>query len=138
MNVITTAIISAIVAGIVTGAKDVSRQAITDLYNQLKEKIVKQTGENSEVIEAIKQVEKNPESGARQQILEEEITKQNLEQDQMIVALANQLIDVVGKQVDAKAMTTVQNILGQYNVVAGSGGTATGTFNIEYKDQENQ
>ncbi|MEM8829753.1 MAG: hypothetical protein AAGE96_10395 [Cyanobacteria bacterium P01_G01_bin.19] len=105
MDIITTAIIAALAA--------VSKDAIKDSYNALKSALKEKFGAESKVVGAVKELEDNPNSEARQAVLKEEVGKAKVNDDAEIVTLANNLLDETKKQPDGeKTITMIQkNIL---------------------------
>jgi len=72
-EIVTNAIIAAISAGAVAGAKHTAKSAIADAYEGLKSLVKKKFGPDSEVAEAIDKLEAKPESYGKKQVLAEEL-----------------------------------------------------------------
>jgi hypothetical protein len=75
MDPITAAIVAAISAGAIGGLTEVSKTALTDAYGKLKALLVKKFGKESDVVQAVEQVEAKPTSQARMALLSEEVTE---------------------------------------------------------------
>lgn len=107
MDPITTAIITALSAGTIAGLTDTAKTAISDTYNKLKELLTKKHGKDSDVVQAIVQLEKKPDSQGRKEMLAEEIAATRAEHDDEIVAAAKQILVVVKSQ---------QASMGKFNI----------------------
>ena len=90
-----TMIVSAVVAGVVAASKDVAGQAVKDAYAALKSLITRKLGAQADVENALEQVEKKPESKARQAVLKEELETAGSGQDTEIVSQAQVLFDLL-------------------------------------------
>ena len=120
MDPITTAILAAIAAGAVSGVFKVGEQAVPDLYTKLKELIRKKFGPNSKVVKAAVELEANPKSTARKEVVKEEIAASKADQDKELLEAAQALI----KSVKALPGGTqiIQTAIGDQNVqIAGDG-----------------
>lgn len=99
---ITTAIIAALAA--------ISKDAIKDSYNALKDALKRKFGSESDVVDAVEGLEKKPDSKGRQTTLQEEIENAKVNDDAEIVQLANNLQDEIKKQPDGqKIINQIQN-----------------------------
>jgi hypothetical protein len=93
MDPVTTAIVAALAAGVSGGATEVGKKVIVDAYQALKSIIKKKYGEDSDLAEAVADVEKKPESEARQAVLQEEVEATQAHQDSDVVKAAQALLD---------------------------------------------
>lgn len=124
MDPITTAIIAALTAGVISGVTKVGEQVIVDAYNGLKDLLKKKLGARSKAVKAVKELEANPKSEARKAVLQEEIATAKADQDTELVKAAQALLKSVkalpgGEQI-------VQTAIGDGNIqVAGSGNTVS-------------
>ncbi len=118
MDPITTAIITALSEGAVAGITDTAKTAVTDGYNKLKDLLTKKHGEGSEVVQAIVQLEKKPDSQGRKDTLQEEIAATKAEQDEEILAAAKQVLTLIKPQQAGMGKFNIQNNgpIGQQNV----------------------
>lgn len=122
MDPITTAILAAIAAGVVSGTMEVGQQVILDAYNGLKDLLKKKLGAKSKVAKAVKELEANPKSESRKGVLQEEIAAAKADQDADLVKAAQALLKSVkalpgGEQI-------IQTAIGDGNIqVAGSNNT---------------
>ena len=118
MDPITTAIVAAVTAGAATGMKKVGVQLVTDAYAKLKEVLGKKFGSKSKVVKAVKELEANPRSAARREVLKEEVAAAKADHDQELLKIARSLL----KSIEALPGGTqiIQTALGDQNIqVAG-------------------
>lgn len=127
MDIITTAIVSALTAGV----KKAGETSLVDAYNALKNMIKKKFGEKNAVSEAVDGLETRPESEGRRITLQEEISQVGADNDQEIVSGAEKLLDLI------KSMPKGDDIIGSVTVgdrgafVKGNANvTATGDGNV--------
>jgi len=88
MDPITTAIVAAISAGVTK----VGEQVISDAYNKLKELLAKKFGTKSKVVKAVKELEANPKSTARKEVVKEEVAAAKADQDTELLQIAQSLL----------------------------------------------
>ncbi len=123
----------ALVAGAAASAKDVAAQVVKDGYAGLKALIVRKFGSKGEVQNAVQQMEKKPESEARQGMVKEELQTAGADKDEEVLKLAQALIELL-KQHDAQTVATYSATLigsgaiaqGDHAVAAGERGVAIG------------
>ncbi len=129
MDVITTAIIAALAA--------VSKDAIKDSYNAFKSALQEKFGVESKVVGAVKELEDNPDSKARQAVLQEEVGKANVNDDKEIVQLAQDLLDKLKSEPEGQQIInqSVSNV--KYAATSGTG-TASISNITENPVTENQ
>jgi hypothetical protein len=94
-NTVLGAIIGAIGAGALDGAKDVAKKALSDGYDKLKSSLVSRFGEKSSVVSALTQVEEKPSSEGRLKVLEEELTESGAASDHELSIYARELGEVI-------------------------------------------
>ncbi len=116
MDVITTAIIAALAA--------LSKDAIKDSYNTLKSALKKKFASNSDIIDAVEELEKKPDSKGRQTTLQEEIENAKVNDDAEIVQLAQDLLNKLTDEPDG------QQIINQTQTNTASGNTIGGDLNF--------
>lgn len=122
MDPITTAILAAIAAGAITGATKLGEQVLVDAYAKLKELLGKKFGAKSKVVKAVKELEANPKSAARKEVVKEEVTAVKADQDKELLQAAQALIKTIkalpgGTQI-------IQTAIGDQNIqIAGDGNT---------------
>jgi hypothetical protein len=119
MDPITTAIAAALSAGAISGITETSKTAITDAYNKLKALLAKKHGAESEVMQAINQLEAKPESVGRKETLQEEILTVKAEQDSEVLAATKHLLMLIHPQQAGLGKFIIQNnapVQGQQNV----------------------
>jgi hypothetical protein len=109
MDLITTAIVTAIAAGAISAITDTSKTVITNGYNTLKGLLTKKFGANSDVMQAVEKLEAKPESQGRKETLQEEIAAAKAEQDDEILAAAKHVLTLVQPQQAGLGKFTIQN-----------------------------
>ena len=122
MDPITTAILAALAAGAVSGATKVGEQVVSDVYGKLKELLGKKFGAKSKVVKAVKELEANPKSAARKEVVKEEVAAAKADQDKELLQAAQALI----KSVKALpgGIQIIQTAIGDQNIqIAGDGNT---------------
>ena len=85
-------ITAAIVAAISAGVTKVGEQIISDAYNILKDLLGKKFGAKSKVVKAVKELEANPKSAARKEVVREEVAAVKADQDQELLQIAQSLL----------------------------------------------
>ena len=119
MEPITAALLGAIGAGVLSGAKEVGKQATVDAYQGLKALLVSRFGDTSEVAGALARLEAKPESEGHQAVLGEELAAVDAASYADITQAAERLLAEVGQL--GGGTVNVQNVNGDNNVVAGAG-----------------
>jgi hypothetical protein len=94
-DIVANAIVAALSAGAVAGAKDTAKSAIADAYQGLKSLIKKKFGHDSDAGRAIDKLEGKPESGARRQSVLEELQAINSTSDPELVSAAQSLFKLI-------------------------------------------
>jgi hypothetical protein len=116
----------ALVAGAAASAKDVAAQAVKDGYAGLKALIVRKFGSKGDVQNAVEQMEKKPDSEARQGMVKEELQTAGADKDEEVLKLAQALIELL-KQHDAPTVTTYSaTVTGSGAIAQGPGAVAAG------------
>ena len=88
MDPITIAIITAVSAGVTSGA---AKEATIDAYKAIKNAIKSKFGSDSKVSKAITTLEEDPESKGQQLVLSEQMEAQGVAKDPGIVIIADRL-----------------------------------------------
>ena len=120
MDAITAAIVAGLAAGAISGVTKVGEQVVSEAYNKLKGLLKKKFGAKSKVVKAVKELEADPKSAARKQVVKEEVTASGADQDRELLTAAQQLLKTIkglpgGEQV-------IQMAMGDQNVqIAGHG-----------------
>lgn len=120
MDPITLAIVSAVAAGAAGG---IAQGFVGSGYEELKNLIKNKFGDNSKVIEAIDEVEKDPKDQLYQQMLAKRVKDAEADEDSELVVRASKLLEQL--RAKPEGANLVQNVYGSFNAVTGSGGTAT-------------
>ena len=81
MDPVTTAIIAALVAGVVKSAGAVGEKVLVDAYDALKAAIKHKLGDDSKVSKAVNDLEEEPESEGYKAVLKEQVAKAKADQD---------------------------------------------------------
>lgn len=118
MNPIATSLISAVVY-------DLGKGTIAKAYNALRGALERKLGTESEVIKAIEGLEADPNSPGYKLVLQEKITKANIEKDPELVNLAQKLLDLLEDRQGEK-----QNIVQNVSNVKYAATSATGNASI--------
>ena len=122
MDPITTAIIAALGAGAISGATKAGEQVVVDAYAKLKEMLGKKFGSKSKVVKAVKELEANPKSAARKEVVKEEVAAAKADRDPELVLVAQSLL----KNLKALPGGTqiIQTAMGDQNIqIAGDSNT---------------
>ncbi len=97
LTTISTAIVAAVTAGATAGVTAVGKQTIVDGYSALKKAIKDKFGKDSKSVQAIKELEGDPDSKARQGVLAEKIEDEKVYEDRSVIKIAQQLILMLDK-----------------------------------------
>ncbi len=120
MDPITTAILAAIAAGAVAGVTKVGEQVLVDAYTKLKELLKKKFGPRSKVVKAVKELEDNPQSTARKEVVKEEMAASKADQDKDLLQAAQVLLKAVKALPEGEQI--LQTAIGNQNIqIAGNG-----------------
>lgn len=133
MDPITSAIIAALAAGVTAGLTDTAKKLILDLYNTIKEKIEQKHGKENKAIKAMNDLESEPDFAPYQSGLQQRVNELKLDKDSELLSLAMKLLSVIQQSQSTANLQTIQNVYGNGNAVAGTGGTAT--INIQQPKQ---
>ena len=98
MDLITTTIMAALA--------DLSKDAIKDGYNALKAALKKKFGDDSDLVDAINKLEKNPDSEDCKATVQEEVEIAKVNDDPDIIRLAQDLLNQAKEQPDAQYVIT--------------------------------
>ena len=112
MEPITTAIIAAL-AGL-------AEPAVRDAYEGLKSLILRKLGVGHEVVGAVENLEKKPESAGRRETLKEELAASPIAADDEVLAAARALLEALQKQPGGPQIIQ-QTVTGSRNVFSGTG-----------------
>ncbi len=116
MDPITTAIVAAIAAGV----SKVGEQAVVDAYTKLKELLKKKFGARSKVLKAVKELEANPKSTARKEVVKEEVATAKADQDVELLRAAQSLLKAIKAKPDGEQI--IQTVIGDQNIqISGDG-----------------
>jgi len=116
MDPISTAIVGAIA--------NLGATAVKDAYDGLKSQLVRKFGEKSKVVDAVRAVEVQPESEARQLVLAEEVAITHAMEDEELLRAAK----AVGAAVEihgGPAVSVRQIVHGNGNIFSGTGNVST-------------
>lgn len=125
MDPITSAIITALAAGVTAGLTDTAKKLISDLYNSIKEEIQQKYGQDSKAIKAISDLESDPNFAPYQSRLQQRVNELKLDRDPELINLATKLLSIIQQSQSKANLQTIQNVYGDRNAIAGAGGTAT-------------
>ena len=107
-----------ITTAIIAGLANLSKDVIKDSYDALKAGLKKKFGEKSDLVDAIAQLEKRPDSEGRKAIVQEEVDNAKVNEDAEILRLAQDLLDKIKEQVGGQEIInqTQTNIVNRVNV----------------------
>jgi hypothetical protein len=94
-EIVTNAIVAALSAGAVAGAKDTAKSAIADAYEGLKSLVKKKFGHDSDAADANDNLEAKPDSDGRKKTLAEELEAVNSASDPELVSTAQSLLALI-------------------------------------------
>ena len=121
MDPITTAIVAALA--------NLSKDVVKDSYSALKTALKNKFGGSSDLVDAVKGLEKKPDSDARKAMVQEEIETAKVTEDGEILQLAQELLDKLQDQPGAQQVIT-QNITNvKYAATSGSGNASISGIN---------
>lgn len=81
-----------------TAVEYLSQKVIKDAYNKLKTKLQEKDSSDSQVTNAVEQLEKNPNSEKQKQILQQEVEATNINNDSEIIELVKNLREQIDSQ----------------------------------------
>ena len=87
-------IINALVAGAAVAAKDLTAKVIKESYAGLKKLIVSKFGQKTDIADTLHQLEKKPDSKARQEVLVEELSSAGVHNDDEIINQARKFLEL--------------------------------------------
>lgn len=114
MDPITTAIVAAL-------ASDLTKTAIKNSYNALKNALKKKFGSESDLIDAINKLEKTPERDDRKATVKVEVEITKVNDDPEIVQLAQELLDKLKEQPGGQQVITQTISHVKYAATSGTG-----------------
>jgi hypothetical protein len=109
-----------ITTALVAGLAKLAEPAIKDAYNGLKAIIEKKFGAHHEIVQAVENLEKRPESAGRRETLKEEIVTSGAGADVEILAAARTLLEALKKQPGGQEIVQ-QVVTGNQNIFSGTG-----------------
>ena len=114
MDPLTTAIVAAL-------ASDLTKTAIKNSYNALKNALKKKFGSESDLVEAVNGLEKKPDSEGRKATLQEEVENAKVNDDPEIIQLAQDLLAQLKEQPGGQQVITqtISNV--KYAATSGKG-----------------
>lgn len=123
-----TAIVAALTAGAIAGFSQAAGENLfVDAYGRLKDTLKRKFGDESEVVNAVDNLEPKPDSTGRQGQLNEELDAAGADQDPDVRRAAQELLDQLKAQPGGE--THIQNAVGNYIAQADRGSTATVNIN---------
>ncbi len=101
-------------AGAISGVTKVGEQVVADAYGKLKDLLKKRFGARSNVVQAVKELEANPKSAARKEVVKEEVAAAKADQDKELLKAAQALIKSI-KALPGGAQI-IQTAIGDQNI----------------------
>ncbi len=105
---------------IIAALANVGEQAIKDGYGALKALIAHKFGSDSDLVKAVDNVEKKPESAGRKETLKEEVAAVRADQDPDLLKTAQELLAII-QRLPSNQTTITQAVTGDRNIFSGSG-----------------
>jgi hypothetical protein len=124
MDVVANSIITALIAGAATGAKEVSGSLLVDSYKSIKGLLHRRFAKNPTVLGAVASLEEKPASPGRQATLKEELGAAQVDGDSDILAAAELLLSHLPIP-QARSKTTVSANAERAVAIGGSANGAT-------------
>lgn len=130
MDPITTAIVSAL-------ASDLTKAAIKNSYNALKNALKKKFSSESDLVDAVEKLEKKPNSEGRKATLQEEVNNAKINDDPEILQLAQDLLDKLKEQPGGQQVITqtISNV--KYAATSGTGTASIGNVTEHQASKDN-
>jgi hypothetical protein len=113
-----------IIAAIAGALGNLSSDVVKAGYSKLKELLLRKSGAESDLADAVKKLEQKPDAQARQLLLKEEAAAAGANKDEEIIKAAQALLDAVKAQPGGeKAVQQIINqiVTGNENIFSGSG-----------------
>jgi hypothetical protein len=123
-------IVTALVTGAALAAKGVGSQAVRDGYLTLKAMTVNKFGNRGDVRDALVQVEKRPDSEARQAMLKEELQAAGADRDAELVRKAREFLDLLKQQGLSDGVSYSASVTGSGAIAQGPGAVAAGAGGV--------
>lgn len=123
MDPVTLAMVAALDSGVVAGVTEASKELIVDTYTALRGALKRRFGAESAGSAALTLVEKEPQNGALQRILSQEVTGSGADAVPEIGELAAKLRALIEARPGGKDV--VARVVGNYNATAIDHSTAT-------------
>lgn len=137
MDPVSTAIIAAVSAGIVTGVGDAAKlavgdlyaggkQAIIDSYSSIKSLLRQKFGEQSEVVKSVNEFEANPKLSFKRDALVHYLVEAKVDEDAVLKKAAEDLLALLKTSPEGEQVLKItQNAIGKYIAQATNNSTAT-------------
>lgn len=126
MDPITAAIVAALATGALRSVGKAGEDAVSSAYSALKGLLHRKFGGDSEVAEAVANLEARPDSKARSAVVSEALADVNASDDPELVEAAQSLIERVGATPGGRQV--VQQVIGsRYVALASDAGSASVT-----------
>lgn len=123
---------------ITSAVSKLAEAVIRDAFDTLKKSIEHRVGKKSKLAQAVNDLEDNPQSSARKEVLIEEVVLAKAHKDEQIRKYAERLLTSLKSVAGgADCIENVQSVYGDKNAIAGSFGTATvniGPYSRELED----
>ncbi len=130
MDPLTTAIVAAL-------ASDLTKTAIKNSYNALKNALKKKFGSESDLVEAVNGLEKKPDSEGRKATLQEEVENAKVNDDPEIIQLAQDLLAQLKEQPGGQQVITqtISNV--KYAATSGTGSASISNVTEHQASKDN-
>lgn len=116
MDPITTAIVAALTIGVTTGVTKFGESVIVDAYNSLKNALQNKFGKDSKLIQAVNQLETEPNFKPNKSALAGRVAQSQADKDREILQAAKMLLDTI--QNNSKVATAIGVNLNEIKVAS--------------------
>jgi len=117
-------IVAALIGGVVASVGKVASTAVEDAYNALKALLTRKLGKDSDAVEAVAKLEKQPDREDRKATVAEELRAAKVADDPDLVD-ATRRLQAALDQLPAADRAQIQHAVGNYIAQASGGSTAT-------------
>lgn len=125
MDPVSAAIIAGLAAGVAGGATEVGKNVMVDAYSALKAALKQKFGVDSDLADAVENLEKKPDSAGRQETLKEEVEATRAANDAELKQLAQALLAALKESPEGRAA------MSKYQIEAGNIGVVGDQTHVE-------
>lgn len=116
MDPVTMAVVNGLACGVAAATVPAALKAATDAWNSFKALLQRKFGKDSALLKSVQELEQNPDSKARKEVVAEEVAKSKAHQDEELLTAAGKLLELLkessgGGQTRAKYQIDAQGAL---------------------------